>query len=493
MKNQMNNRQLLKSVFWRNKHNANPNGSNTSFTRIAVIIFLSLSAFAALYADDAAMYALDQCIDYAVKQSEDIAIAELTVRNDALKLMQTKAKNSFSLHTNGGYSHIQPLDDFDATLFSLTGVTAANDSFRTGFELSTPDTKVFFSGSYLTPINPPQGQSYTMMGVSLNQTLWDGYLGFRSSGAVKQAELNFRIKELYYKKTRDDLIARIKQAYFEMVTAQRTQTFQKQILEKREEELDRTGKYFTVQKVIELDVEQAKINADLAKLDLATAENDLKVARIKLSSIIHWPLDKIYSVVEISDPPIPDLDEAHALTTAFENRIEMKELALNKIITGFEYDLNMSILSPVVSLNCGINWEREWINGINSHDWNVGISVDWALFDSGLADSQIQSTQNQIEIFKLQEVRLKQTISSEVMSSLLNVLDTNQRIDIADRTLRQMKNLYELSEKKYQKGLINRFDVMDADLKYSDAMVSLIKTRMKYQLAVLTLYRMLGL
>ncbi|MBN1697926.1 MAG: TolC family protein [Spirochaetales bacterium] len=438
------------------------------------------------------VYTLEECLESACTQCKDILIANIGIANDRLQLKRIKAENSFKLNFSGSYSHLQAFDMFDPVLQSMSGNALIDNVVQTAFTFSLPETGITLSGDYVDPFGH-QDNHFTNLELSLHQVIWDGYSGFRSKGIINQAELNLRIRELYYTKMMNELIFRVKQAYFNLINAQRTYNLRKEIYNKRQEELKRTSTYFAVQKVIDLDVEQAEINTDLAKVDLAYAENNLKISRMRLSSITRLPSENNYYVKETESPPLPDIDESNAIHTAFRHRIELQELFLNRQIAKTEYNLNKSLKSPVVAVSTGIDWDKEWVNDRNSNDWRFEISLDWPLLDSGLADTVITSIKNQLDIYRLQEERYRETITAEVSSALFSVIDSFERISIAQRILAQTKGRYELAEKKYQKGLINRFDVMDTELTYSNALVDVVKSETDYQLSILNYYNALGL
>ena len=434
-------------------------------------LFLLLSAIPSAVAEtQAETVTLTQAIQAALQGGPDAKAAGLTLEAARVQYAQAVAQSSMSLDgsANAGWSQ----------RFGSPG----SDSLGAGLSFSLPQTMTTAS------LSANYGITSNNFGVSLSvgQTIWDGYGspidGGKNAASLKQSALSLQVKELNAESSRQNIILRVKQAYFQVLSAQNTVTARRKALVQQQAQYERTKAMADNQIATSLELRQADINRRSSELDLAAAEASLAASRRSLSLAGGWPGDRIYTVAEAADPVAPALEIPALVATAMEKRIDVRQQKLNAQSAAISLDLRTAAKSPTVSANGGISLDQ----------WNLGVSAKIPLVDSGVAAAQLRDTQISIEQARLQSEQLAQTVTTEVTAAVTSLKDLIARAEIAVERRDLAAAQYSLAEARLEQGVGSTLDVLTALVSLTNADVSLSKAKSDVYLGILDLQDAIG-
>lgn len=445
---------------------------------------------------------LKQAIAQALTSGPDIKVAQLTLNNARSQLDQAKAQDGFSLSANTGYTRQAAIKGSAALVPSGSGgqLNTSNlpaDSANGSLSLSGPSTTASVSGSYgLTEQPNSSGQlgQQGSVGLSLKQTLYDGYPGGRAAASLQEAQYSFQLAQIAFDSAKDNVIYSVSQAYYTMLGGQNTVKVREATLKQSQEDLARTMAYFNANQATKLDVLTSQIAEQTAQADLASAQNALEQDRSSLAVLLGLPIDKQYSVAEVPEPSPPSIGQAQAVKTALDNRAELKQYVINRESDTVGLKSAEAQGRPTVAVNGGASYS--FYPGVtpnaNGGSWNAGVTVSVPIFDSGLVSSKVAAAKASLAQIGVQEAQTKQNITIAVRTALFAVKDASERLKLAKESVTQAQGEYNLEKIKFSTGLASNLDVINASVTLVNAQVALETAKTNLYQAILSLEKSMG-
>ena len=433
-------------------------------------LFFLLGAIASAVAENQTeTVTLAQAIQAALQDGLGTKIAGLALEAARVQYDQAVAQSSSSL------------DGTVSARYSQDKLGRA-DSLGAGVSFSLPQTMTSADLTASTSItrNDPG------VSLSLDQTIWDGYgsplNGGKSAASLKQSSLSLQVKELAARSSRQDVISRVKQAYYALLAAQHTVAVSRDALDQQRAQYERTKARAESSLATSLDLRQAEINVRSAELDLTAAETALAASRRTLSLAAGWPGDRLTTVAEAPDPVAPALEIPALVAAAMKNRVDVQQQELNAQSAAITLALRKAAKSPTVSASGSVSLDT----------WSVGISGKIPLLDSGLAAAEVRETEIANEQARREAEQLAETVTTEVTTAVTDLKDLIARVDLmtARRDLSQAQ--YELAQTKLGLGIGSTLDVLDALVTLTQADVSLSKAKSGVYLGILRLQEAIG-
>lgn len=445
---------------------------------------------------------LKQAVATALKNGPDIKVAQLTLNNASSQLDQAKAQDGLSLSANTGYAHqdslpgsgpVVPLTSGGSLGTSSLPAESANGSLS----LSGPSTTASVSGSYgLTDGVNASGQhgQQGSVGLSLKQTVYDGYPGGRAAATMQEAQYTFQLAQIAFETARDNVIYSVSQAYYTMLGGQNTVKVREATLKQSQEDLARTMAYFKANQATKLDILTSQIAEQTAQADLASAQNALEQDRSSLAVLLGWSINKQYSVAQVPEPSPPSIGQPQAVKTALDNRAELKQFVINRESTTVGLKSAEALNKPQVAVNGGATYSFEpgVTPNTNGGSWNAGVTVSVPIFDSGLVSSKVAAAKASLAQIGVQEEQTKQNITIAVRTSLFAVKDASERLKLANESVTQAQGEYQLEKIKFSAGLASNLDVINASVTLVNAQVALESAKTNLYLAILSLDKAMG-
>jgi outer membrane protein TolC len=289
-----------------------------------------------------------------------------------------------------------------------------------------------------------------------------------------------------------DIALKVSQAYYAVLSAQRTLGLRGDSMGQREEELKKTQALYESGTAAAVELKQAEINLGTARLDLESARSSLRAARVTLSNLAGWPADRDYDVAEAADPAVPTLDVAALVQTALSRRGDLKQAALTVQTGEISLALKKAQSSPTISASGGASLSHAWESKTDIGTWSVGLQGSLPIVDAGLAAAQVAEAARQNEISRLQQESLAASIAASIEEAAASVRDLQGRVEIARASLQVAEMKSELAALQFQQGTGSQLDVLTASVNLSSARASLEKARSDAQVAVLQLQNAIG-
>lgn len=252
--------------------------------------------------------------------------------------------------------------NYDATFISAKSQFEANlakanqtlGGILPNIALNATATRTHYNLTYDTAVAPPIQRNYgTKTGsVSLTQPLYRpaAWAAYRQGGhLLQQAAAQYELAE-------QDLMVRVSQAYFDVLTGEDTLSFVKAQKQALSEQLAAAKRNFEVGAATIIGVREAQARYDLTAADEINAENDLRVKRLALDLVVGMqntqPKRLAQANAKLVDAPKEDLqtwvstsETNSPLVRQAQLAVEVARLEVDKAVAGHKPTLDAQLVT----------------------------------------------------------------------------------------------------------------------------------------------------
>lgn len=344
------------------------------------------------------------------------------------------------------------------------------------------------SRSFLTSFGGIKETELHSAAAYLRQTFYD--FG-RTSGAVDSTRENREAARYALTVTRQDLVFRVKSAFYLVLATERQITATRETVKLREDVYQQAREFFQQGIRPKVDVARAEANLYTARTALVRAENNRELARVELASAM--------GVDSLGERPLmePPFSEASVpgrerlQQAAFTGRAELKRLnALQSAAVAGLQTAKAGYL-PVLSGSASAGYADKDFPP-DSTVWSVGINLTVPIFSGFATVEQVRETQATIRAVEAQRDGAKLQIIKEVESAWLGVREATARISSTGKEVEAVRESRTLSMARYQEGVGIIIEISDAQAQALDAETANIQAVYDHQVAMARLDRAVG-
>jgi outer membrane protein len=447
--------------------------------------------------ETAPVITLSQSLDAALSNGDDAKLLKANLAVGRAQHAENVSKNAFTLGGSAGAGYNYPAGD-SKVLSNYQTPLAVNDvsaqGAQVGVGLNGPLTSVLVSASpYIPPLlNTLNPDTAGGLGLSVNQTLWNGYAGGPAQATVDKSLLALQGRQLSTDAGMLNVVYRVKQAYFTMFDAQLALQATQQILERQNALLQQLTAVYNLKQLSDVDLKTAQINARSAAIDVRNAEHNLRQARIQLAILMGRETTQDFTVAQPDPQTLPVSTLQEAIAQAFDRRVDVRLVELNRKSNAVDLALARGQGTPVVSVNGGVNEIIDY-NGFGSAWYaNVGMKISLPILDAGAVRNLVDATLQQDQAYAIQEAQLQKSIAAAIQNDWESVQLANDRVEIARLTAENDDQIVEVYKIQRQSGTASTQDLLTASVNAANAHTAYVQAQSTAQLAVLQLLSDMG-
>jgi outer membrane protein TolC len=415
---------------------------------VTFLFLLPLIAKAEVSPDQGTVLNLQKCIAIALEKHPSLRASAGAVKAYESKVGQARANYYPQLNLSAGYQRIGP-------------TAPAGES---------PD---------------PYNEYST--GVSLGMTLFD--FGKTSTG-VKIQDLSLEASRADYDDVAAQIVLNVKNAYYNLLQTQRNRDVAVDTMKQFQQHLDQANAFFRIGTKPKFDVTKAEVDLGNAKLNVLKAENAVRAARIILKDAMGVPENADFPIVDNLAFQKSDMQLSEILNAAYSNRPDLRSVTAKRQASASSIDLAKKGYYPTLSGSAGYAYSgTDFPLGSG---WNAGATLSIPLFTGLSTKYQVEEARANLEVLKANEDSTRQAILLEVEQAYLNVQDTAEQISIAEMTVQQAKDNYDLASGRYRTGIGNPIEVADATITLNNARANLNTALYNYKIAQAALEKAIG-
>lgn len=327
--------------------------------------------------------------------------------------------------------------------------------------------------------------------ISITQTLFrrDYYIELDQSKSEAERAL------LELESARQDLIIRLAEAYFGILSAQAQRDFANARKDTVKKQFDRAQQRLRVGLSDIADSKEAQTAYELATADALAAENTLRVKELALNSIIKRDIKSVAPLTEQIPvvKPSPENPETW-VSIALEKNLDLLSQKITTAIAAAEIKLQKAGYFPSIDLYARHN-ERDVRGGPspNSARSNeLGVEIEVPIFSGG--DTYYRSKQAVHNYnSSLEELeRIHRETDQNMRETYLNVITDISRIDAFKRAQEAAQISYQSNASGFNVGKRSSLDVLLAIEELFEAKNNYTDTRHQYILDTLRMKRASG-
>lgn len=333
-------------------------------------------------------------------------------------------------------------------------------------------------------------------GVEVTQPIFQG---FRLLSTYQKTALQADSDKASLRKAELDMTEQVQTAFLEYLKAGENTRSMRDSLTRLREQLRIAQAYFEVGLSPRLDVLQAEVDVSEAESLLIEAENTQATALARLNTLLGFDATAVntytgtlkevgfrYTLeqcLELAYRQRPDLYVAQkAVEIARKSQKEVQSDYYPQI-EGY-YSMTQSGNTP--------GMQRSGENGSHVTNWEVGAQATWNVFEWGTTYYADKQAGWQVTKMRYEQENLKLEVGYDIKSKYLAVQEARKRIAVAQNSVAQATEAYNVALARYHEHVGTNFDVLDASANLTSAQSSLTGAKADYLTALSQIYVAMG-
>ncbi len=410
---------------------------------------------------------LRQSLDLGLKKSRGLKTLEIKEKIAEYQMKKILSRFFPKFVFNASYSRLSNVPPFEVSIPIMPNPLKIQDAFLNYYNLRA---------GFQTPI----------------------FVGFKLTSLLKASENNLKADELNFSRKKNEKAFEIINAFWNFRKAQLTVKLVKQSLNRLKAHLKEVKNYFKNGRATKNDLLRMKLQVSNVRVKLLESESILKIARTAFNKSVGLDLlvhSKIAAEKIKTERDIFDLK--NILKEGLKNRIEIK--VSKEKIKAAEENIKAAESEWFPSLSAFGNY---YYNRPNQRylplkdefkdSWDVGVSLNWTLWDWGGRSSGTAIAENNFLIGNLNLQTLKENIKAQIISDFQNFKDARTRIENYKLSVKSAEENLRVTNQLFKEGEVKVSDVIDAETELLEAKTNYENALIDFAIAKARLYKSLG-
>ena len=196
---------------------------------------------------------------------------------------------------------------------------------------------------------------------------------------------------------------------------------------------------------------------------------------------------------EVTISPASDRDQEIPENIDYRNRLELKKIAAMEQAAAAELKKAEGGRMPTVDGFAGYQVDNGWVENESGDSWMAGVRMDYKLFDGRRTDAQITGAKLKLQEIEGFKKKTELALNLEVQQALLDYEQSRERISVTDKMVGVAEEVARLSRARFKEGVILASDLIDFEMRLTDARARQLAAKAGYRVAIANLRRAAGL
>ncbi|GEM_PF-6962092 len=410
--------------------------------KLVLFTILLLASFVSANGQDRGKtLTLSECIDIGLQNNLTMLRAKYDVRSARSSRLQAFGRFTPSVNLSGSYTRA----DADQVRFRADQIVISRNNF-----------------------------SYN---ASTSFTIFDGMANLAT---IDQSLYNLKGAEYNELQTRQDIIFKVAESYFNVLRNQQLLKVSEENLKRSREQLDKIKTMNEVGSVPLADVYNQQVQVGRDELALIQAKNNLENSRLDL--VYYLGID--VRDVNIYDPSIPE-DISTSDVQAFRAELPSTEMLLEEAVAKRADVKNAEMAVHSAEEGKTIAWSGYLpvVNFFAQYSWNnivwqdftlfdrafYGLNISWSVFDRFQTQNQIEQADVRLRIAEDTYNETKRLVKVQLRKALNDLEVAEQNLDVTAKNLRASEEDVRLARERYSLGSATVLDQIVAEANYTGA------------------------
>lgn len=429
-----------------------------------LLIFALIGAIVSVSARET--LSLKHCIAIGIDNNLSLKMAEGEVRKGRQTISENRAKLLPQINAVAGFN-----DNFDPPV-SVTDGTAY------GKKYNITQTLQFNSSA----------------GLQLQMPLYNA-MAFT---AVEIARMVDKLNTLSYEKAKEDLVIQISRMYYMLQNTEEQVKLVYENIARLKELRDITQAFYDNDMAVEVDVKRVNINLDNMQVQYDNAVSMLEQQYNMLKYVIDYPAE-----AEIAVEPVHQEDFSPVRFSGFDtNQYELQMLQTQQSLAEKQEKLARQGYLPTLSLNG--NWTysaytdrfKNWFHSGESNHWyrsnGLGVSLRVPVFDGFEKRAKIRKAKIDVQTAKTSYENTLKNMQTQYLNAVNDLDNSCRNYKKQKDNWLLAEDVYKMTFERYREGIASMTEVLQDEMRMSDAQNNYLNARYNCQLSNLTMLKLTG-
>lgn len=429
-----------------------------------LVIFTSLCVLVPVKAQD--VLTLEECLRLGIENNLFLESSRNEIRKGEHTLSENRAK----------------------LLPQINAVAGFNDNFN-------PPVSVTDGSAYGNPYNVTKTLQYNASaGIQLQMPLYNQTVYMAVDIARTMNELN----RLSYEKAREDLILQISKMYYLSQNTAEQIALIKENISRLNELSSITQAFYDNGMAMEVDVKRVNINLENQRVQYDNAQSMLTQQLNLLKYVIDYPADK-----EIALTPVDTENTTSVSLTGLDNNQYELQLLQSKQKLA-EQQRKMIGQGYIPSLSLTGSWmysaytdkAKNWFHSGPSNHWynssGIGLTLRIPIFDGLDKRAKMKKAKIEIENAKLSYENALKNMQTQYLNVTNELMNSQRNFRKQKDNYLLAEDVYQVTTDRYREGIASMTEVLQDEMRMSEAQNNYINAHYNYQVTNLSLLKLTG-
>lgn len=371
----------------------------------------------------------------------------------------------------------------------ISAFASLNDNFE-------PPVSMTDQSAMGKPYNITHTLQYSSaVGLQLNMQLfnWTVYT------SQKIVRLTDEINNVGYQQARENFIIQVSKMYYIAQVTSRQIELAEEDLELLKELQGIASAVYENGMVLEVDLQRVNVNIENLSSQIDNARAMLKQQLNSIKFAIDYPAETEIEVESLEQELMDKNDRSGLSYNLYEFQLlDMKESIekkkLNMVNAGY---LPTLTLSGFFQYNAWTDKIGHWLDRDHeSNKWyrsdGIGLMLRVPIFDGLERASKVNEGKFEIEKIQLQKTELKNNLENRYYNALIDLENSERNYSKQKNNYRLAESIYKNTMEQYKEGVGKMSDVLQDEIRMSEARTGYINAYLNYKLSSLEILRLEG-
>lgn len=429
-----------------------------------LVIFTSLCVLVPVKAQD--VLTLEECLRLGIENNLSLESSRNEIRKGEHTLSENRAK----------------------LLPQINAVAGFNDNFN-------PPVSVTDGSAYGNPYNVTKTLQYNASaGIQLQMPLYNQTVYTAVDIARTMNELN----RLSYEKAREDLILQISKMYYLSQNTAEQIALIKENISRLNELSSITQAFYDNGMAMEVDVKRVNINLENQRVQYDNAQSMLIQQLNLLKYVIDYPADK-----EIALTPVDTENTTSVSLTGLDNnQYELQLLQSKQKLAEQQHKMIGQGYIPSLSLTGSWMYSaytdkaKNWFHSGPSNHWynssGIGLTLRIPIFDGLDKRAKMKKAKIEIENAKLSYENALKNMQTQYLNATNELMNSQRNFRKQKDNYLLAEDVYQVTTDRYREGIASMTEVLQDEMRMSEAQNNYINAHYNYQVTNLSLLKLTG-
>lgn len=322
-----------------------------------------------------------------------------------------------------------------------------------------------------------------------NQTLYT---------SMDVARIMDQLNRLGYEKAREELMMEISKLYYLGQTTNEQLEILKNNIGRLEELKNITEAFYDNGMAMDIDVKRVRINLDNMKVQYDNAQAMLVQQMNLLKYMMDYPMEKNFALERVQAEKLSHTE----LTGLSENLYEIQMLESQKTLAEKQRKLIRNGYIPSLSLSGNLSTSaftdkaRYWFQDNPSSKWytsyGVGVSLRVPIFDGLEKRNKVRKAEMDIENARLNLENTRKNLQTKYLNATNDLMNSERNFFKQKDNYLLAEDVYAVTIDRYKEGIASMTEVLQDEMRMSEAQNNYITAHYNYQLNNLVLLKLTG-